>query len=164
MVAPLFWTALAGLTVGALYKAVNTADSMIGHKNARYAAFGSAAARLDDLVNLPASRLAALWLILAAFVMAGASPFDAARAVRRDAAKHRSPNAGWPEAAMTGALGLKLAGPRCYGAMLINDAFMGEGRREAGATDIRRALALYRLACLIEGFALAAAATLIVQA
>ncbi len=163
VVAPLFWTALGGLTGGALYKAVNTADSMIGHKNHRYAAFGSAAARLDDLVNLPASRLAALWLILAAFLMADASPFDAARAVRRDAAKHRSPNAGWPEAAMAGALGLELAGPRFYEAMLVDDAFMGEGRREAGATDIRRALALYRVACLVEGFALAAAATLILQ-
>ena len=66
VVAPIFWTALGGLTGGALYKAVNTADSMIGHKNDRYAAFGWAAARLDDLVNLPASRLAALWLVLAA--------------------------------------------------------------------------------------------------
>jgi adenosylcobinamide-phosphate synthase len=155
VVAPLFWTAIGGLAGGALYKAVNTADSMIGHKDARYAAFGCAAARLDDVVNLPASRLAALWLILAAFLMSGASPFEAARAVWRDAAKHRSPNAGWPEAAMAGALGLKLAGPRVYGQTLVDDAFMGEGRREATAADIRRALGLYRLACLIEGFALA---------
>ena len=66
IVAPVLWTALGGLTGGALYKAVNTADSMIGHKNERYVAFGWAAARLDDLVNLPASRLAALWLVLAA--------------------------------------------------------------------------------------------------
>ncbi|MBV8107489.1 MAG: cobalamin biosynthesis protein CobD [Hyphomicrobiales bacterium] len=158
VVAPVLWTALGGLTGGALYKAINTADSMIGHKNERYAAFGWAAARLDDVVNLPASRLAALWLILAAALTPAASVREAARAVRRDASSHRSPNAGWPEAAMAGALGLKLAGPRVYGDTLVEDAFMGEGRRDAAAADIRRALRLYRLACLIEAIALAAAA------
>jgi adenosylcobinamide-phosphate synthase len=157
IVAPLLWTAIGGLAGGAVYKAANTADSMIGHKDEHYAAFGWAAARLDDLVNLPASRLAALWLVLAAFLTRDASPWDAARAVRRDAAKHRSPNAGWPEAAMAGALGLKLAGPRVYGRTLMEDAFMGCGRREANPADIRRALRLYRLACLVQGFALAAA-------
>ena len=158
VVAPILWTALGGLVGGALYKAINTADSMIGHKDDRYGAFGWAAARLDDLVNLPASRLAALWLILAAALTPGASARDAARIVRRDAARHRSPNAGWPEAAMAGALGLKLAGPRVYGRTLVEDAFMGEGRREATARDIRRALRLYRWACGIEAAALAAAA------
>ena len=133
VVAPILWTALGGLTGGALYKAINTADSMIGHQDDRYRAFGWAAARLDDLVNLPASRLAALWLVLAAALTPGASARDAARAVWRDASRHRSPNAGWPEAAMAGALGLKLAGPRVYGETLIDDAFMGEGRREADA-------------------------------
>jgi adenosylcobinamide-phosphate synthase len=161
VVAPILWTALGGLTGGALYKAVNTADSMIGHRNERYAAFGWAAARLDDLVNLPASRLAALWIVLAAFLTPDASPQAAARAVRRDASKHRSPNAGWPEAAMAGALGLGLAGPRVYGTTLVEDAFMGDGRREAGAADIRRALGLYRLACLIQGFALAVAVMMV---
>jgi adenosylcobinamide-phosphate synthase len=150
VVAPIVWTALGGLVGGALLKAINTADSMVGHKDERYAAFGWAAARLDDLVNLPASRLAALWLILAAALTSGASAREAARAVRRDASHHRSPNAGWPEAAMAGALGLKLAGPRVYGRTLVDDAFMGAGRREADATDIRRALRLYRLACVIE--------------
>jgi len=164
VVAPVFWTALGGLTGGALYKAVNTADSMIGHKDERYAAFGWAAARLDDLVNLPASRLAALWLVLAASLAPGASPLEAARAVWQDASNHRSPNAGWPEAAIAGALGLKLAGPRVYGETLVEDAFMGRGRREATAADIRRALGLYRLACLIQGLALVAGATLIWQA
>ena len=106
VVAPLFWFALAGLPGAAAYKAANTADSMIGHRSARYAQFGWAAARFDDLVNLPASRLAALWLTLAAGTRGGA----AWAAVRRDASAHRSPNAGWPEAAMAGALGLKLAG------------------------------------------------------
>jgi adenosylcobinamide-phosphate synthase len=157
VVAPILWTALGGLTGGALYKALNTADSMIGHKDNRYAAFGWAAARLDDLVNLPASRLAALWLILSAALTPGASAREAARAVRRDAQKHRSPNAGWPEAAMAGALGLRLAGPRVYGETLVDDAFMGDGRRDASAGDIRRALRLYRLACVIEAIALAAA-------
>ena len=158
VVAPILWTALGGLTGGALYKAINTADSMIGHKDDRYAAFGWAAARLDDLVNLPASRLAALWLIIAAALTPGASALDAARAVWRDASRHRSPNAGWPEAAMAGALGLELAGPRVYGATLVDDAFMGEGKREATVGDIRRALGLYRLACVVEALALAAAA------
>jgi adenosylcobinamide-phosphate synthase len=154
VVAPLFWIALGGLTGGALYKAINTADSMIGHKNDRYLAFGWAAARLDDLVNLPASRLSALWLIAAAATTQSASAREAWRAVRRDARRHRSPNAGWPEAAMAGALGLKLAGPRVYGEIRVDDAFLGEGRLGATAADIRRGLALYRRAAAIEIFAL----------
>jgi adenosylcobinamide-phosphate synthase len=136
---------------------------MIGHKDERYAAFGWAAARLDDVVNLPASRLAALWLVLAAVFTPDASARDAARAVWRDAPRHRSPNAGWPEAATAGALGLKLAGPRVYGETLVDDAFMGDGRRDADAADIKRALGLYRLACVIEAAALAGA-VFIVQA
>jgi adenosylcobinamide-phosphate synthase len=150
VVAPILWTALGGLAGGALYKAINTADSMIGHKDERHAAFGWAAARLDDLVNLPASRLAALWLILAAATIPRASARDAVHAVRRDASRHRSPNAGWPEAAMAGALGLKLAGPRVYGETLVDDAFMGKGKREADAADIRRALRLFTRACAIQ--------------
>ena len=161
VVAPVLWTALGGLPGGAVLKAINTADSMIGHKTERYAAFGWAAARLDDLVNLPAARLAALWIALAASLAPGASAGEAARAAPRDAPNHRSPNAGWPEAAMAGALGLRLAGPRVYGETLIEDAFMGRGRREATAADIRRALTVYRLACLIEGFALAIAAAIV---
>jgi adenosylcobinamide-phosphate synthase len=158
VVAPILWIALGGLVGGALYKAINTADSMIGHKDERYKAFGWAAARLDDLVNLPASRLAALWLVLAAALTPRGSARDAAQAVRRDASRHRSPNAGWPEAAMAGALGLKLAGPRVYGETLVDDAFMGEGRREAGAADIRQALRLYRRACTIQAVTLAVGA------
>jgi adenosylcobinamide-phosphate synthase len=158
VVAPILWIAVGGLAGGALYKAINTADSMIGHKDERYKAFGWAAARLDDLVNLPASRLAALWLVLAAAVTPGASARDAARAVRRDASHHRSPNAGWPEAAMAGALGLKLAGPRVYGETLVDDAFMGQARRDAGAADIRQGLRLYKRACALQAVALAVAA------
>jgi len=146
IVAPVFWMVIGGLPGAALYKAINTADSMIGHRTQRYAAFGWAAARLDDVVNLPASRLCALLLIAAAAPAKDASAADAWRAVRRDAARHRSPNAGYPEAAIAGALGLSLAGPRSYGGVQVDDALMGDGRREAGAADIRRALALYRVA------------------
>ena len=144
IVAPAFWLAVAGLPGGAAYKAVNTADSMIGHKNARYAQFGWASARFDDLINLPASRLTALLVILSAAILPGCSAASAWRAVWRDARKHRSPNAGWPEAAFAGALGLALNGPRSYGGVPTSDAIMGEGgKREATAADIRRALRLY---------------------
>jgi adenosylcobinamide-phosphate synthase len=146
IVAPAFWMAIGGLPGAALYKAINTADSMIGHRSPRYEAFGWAAARLDDLVNLPASRLSALLLVAAAALSRNGTADAAWRAVRRDAAKHRSPNAGYPEAATAGALGLSLAGPRAYGGTLVEDAFIGDGRREADAADIRRALTLYRTA------------------
>jgi adenosylcobinamide-phosphate synthase len=146
VVAPVLWLAIAGLPGAALYKAINTADSMIGHRTPRYRAFGWAAARLDDLVNLPAARLSALLLIAAAALAKGASAGAAWRAVRRDAARHRSPNAGYPEAAIAGALGLALAGPRVYGGVPVEDAIMGDGRREVDAADIVRALALYRRA------------------
>ncbi|MCA0001417.1 MULTISPECIES: adenosylcobinamide-phosphate synthase CbiB [unclassified Mesorhizobium] len=147
IVAPAFWTGVGGLAGGAAYKAANTADSMIGHRTPRHEAFGRAAARFDDWINLPASRLTALLITLAAFLVKGADAKAAWQAVRRDAKKHRSPNAGWPEAAMAGALGLALAGPRSYGGVTVDDAFMGEGgRREADSIDIRRALKLYRVA------------------
>jgi len=158
VVAPLLWITLGGLAGGALYKAINTADSMIGHKSSKYRAFGWAAARLDDLVNLPASRLAALWLTGAAALLPGASAPAALAALRRDAARHRSPNAGWPEAAMAGALGLKLAGPRVYGEERVDDAFMGDGRYEASAADVRAALRLYRVACMLQAVAIGAVA------
>jgi adenosylcobinamide-phosphate synthase len=145
IVAPVFWMAIGGLPGAALYKAINTADSMIGHRTPRHQAFGWAAARLDDLVNLPASRLSAL-LLVAAAALSGNGAAAAWRAVRRDAGKHRSPNAGYPEAVVAGALGLSLAGPRVYGGALVDDAFMGDGRREAEAADIRRALPLIALA------------------
>ena len=146
VVAPVLWLSVGGLPGAALYKAVNTADSMIGHRTARHEAFGFAAARLDDLVNLPASRLAALLIVAAAALSRNPSATEAWRAVRRDAAKHRSPNAGYPEAAMAGALGLALAGPRLYGGIRVDDAVMGRGRRDADAADIRHALSLYRTA------------------
>jgi len=146
IVAPVLWLAIGGLPGGALYKAINTADSMIGHRTPRHAAFGWAAARLDDLVNLPASRLSALAIVAAAALRGDASAGKAWRTVLRDAPRHRSPNAGYPEAAMAGALGLALAGPRVYAGIPIDDALMGDGRRDADAADIRRALSLYRFA------------------
>ena len=150
IVAPAFWLGIGGLAGGVAYKAANTADSMIGHRTPRHEAFGWAAARFDDLINLPASRLTALLIVLGAFFVGGASATNAWSAVWRDAGKHRSPNAGWPEAAMAGALGLALAGPRVYGGVLVDDVFMGEGgRREAASADIRRALKLYWAADLL---------------
>ena len=146
VVAPAFWMSVAGLPGAAIYKAINTADSVIGHRTPRHADFGIAAARLDDLVNLPASRLAAVLIVAAAWFADRTSAANACRAVQRDAPHHRSPNAGYPEAAMGGALGLALAGPRRYGGVLVDDAMMGDGQRDANAADIRAALALYRSA------------------
>ena len=146
VVAPAFWLALGGLPGAAIYKAVNTADSMIGHRTTRHEAFGWAAARCDDVLNLPASRLTGLAIVAAAALLPGADMRAAWRAMWRDAPRHRSPNAGWPEAAMAGALGLALAGPRQYGGVPVDDAFMGDGRRDASAADIRTALRLYRTA------------------
>ncbi len=144
VVAPAFWFAVGGLPAMAAYKAVNTADSMIGHLDDRHGAFGWAAARFDDLINVPAARLSAL-LIAAA----SGRPVAALRAALRDAPRHRSPNAGWPEAAMAGGLGIELAGPRSYAGRLVDDAPMGAGGRTAATADIARALRVYRLACLL---------------
>jgi len=158
--APVFWMIIAGLPGAAIYKAVNTADSMIGHHNPRFQAFGWAAARFDDLLNLPASRLSALLIIAAAAITKGTSASAAWHTVRRDARRHRSPNAGYPEAAMAGALALALAGPRVYDGVRVDDALMGSGRYAATATDVRAALGLYRCAdaILIGLVALLAAA------
>jgi adenosylcobinamide-phosphate synthase len=149
VVAPLFWMVVAGLPGALAYKAINTADSMIGHKSERYRAFGWAAARCDDWVNLPASRLSAGWLIMAAALL-GLSLADAVGAVRRDAGHHRSPNAGWPEAAMAGALGIRLSGPRIYDGVSVDERWVGKGRSELGPADIRAALRLYRTACILQ--------------
>jgi adenosylcobinamide-phosphate synthase len=163
VVAPALWTAVGGLAGGVAYKAINTGDSMIGHRTARHQDFGYAVARLDDLVNLPASRLSALLIVAAAAVTTNASAPEAWKAVWRDARHHRSPNAGYPEAAMAGALGLALAGPRVYGGVTVNDALMGNGRRDARPQDISAAVTLYRRAdaifvLLVAGLALAAIA------
>lgn len=150
VVAPVFWGALGGLPGIAAYKAANTADSMIGHLSPRHRAFGWGAAKLDDLLNLPASRLAALWLILAALLHRDADAGAALATVRKDASRHRSPNAGWPEAAMAGALGLKLSGPRAYAGEPTEDAWIGTGRSAATVADMRRALGLYKIAYALQ--------------
>ena len=138
IVAPLLWYALLGLPGIAVYKAINTADSMIGHKSEKYQYFGWASARLDDLVNLPASRLTGLL-----FAAAEPKRFKEIVAVmRRDAPKHQSPNAGWPEAAMAAALGLRFGGPRSYQGERVDLPYMGEGRTEMTRHDIQRGLRL----------------------
>jgi adenosylcobinamide-phosphate synthase len=147
--APVLWFALAGLPGLVAYKVVNTADSMIGHMSARHRAYGWAAARLDDVMNLLPARLSGVLLACAA-PLAGGSILRSLSIMRRDAGLHRSPNAGWPEAAMAGALGLALAGPRRYGERLVDDAFLNaEGRHEAAASDIRRALRVMTGACAL---------------
>jgi adenosylcobinamide-phosphate synthase len=159
VVAPVFWFLVAGLPGLAAYKAVNTLDSMIGHRDARHRAFGKAAARLDDVVNWLPARLAGLIYVAAAALLPGARAGRAWTAMWRDAPKHRSPNAGWQEAALAGALGFALAGPRRYGDEIVEDPWMGDGRRELTAADLGRALRLYLaagllLAGLVAGVAL----------
>ncbi|MBI3451280.1 MAG: cobalamin biosynthesis protein CobD, partial [Rhodospirillales bacterium] len=150
VVAPVFWYVIAGLPGMLAYKAINTLDSMIGHRSPRYLAFGAAAARLDTAVNFIPARLSGLILSLAAFIAPTASPSGAFRTMFRDARKHRSVNAGWPEGATAGALGLALAGPRRYGSETVNDPWIGDGRARATAQDMRRALYLFVVACLIN--------------
>ena len=151
VVAPAFWFALLGLPGLAAYKAINTADSMIGHRTPRHEAFGWAAARLDDFVNLAPARLAGALVALAG-AAAGGRPIQALRVMVRDARLHRSPNAGWPESAMAAALGVALAGPRRYGPRLVDDPFLNpEGRRDAEAGDIARSLRVLVAACLLHG-------------
>jgi adenosylcobinamide-phosphate synthase len=161
VVAPVFWLALLGLPGLIAYKTINTADSMIGHRSERYQSFGWAAARLDDLVNLIPARLSAALLALAAPVAGGSigRSFDV---VRRDASKHRSPNAGWPESAMAGALGVALAGPRRYATHAVDDPFINaEATSRATPDDIGRALDLYAAACVIETAGYAALALVV---
>jgi adenosylcobinamide-phosphate synthase len=158
VVAPVFWLALLGLPGLIAYKALNTADSMIGHLSPRYESFGWAAARLDDLVNLIPARLSGL-LVAVVAPFAGGTTATALRVMWRDAAKHRSPNAGWPESAMAGALGLALAGPRRYGTRIVDDVFLNaEARKDATPGDIGRALNLLIAACLLQGAVYAALA------
>ncbi|MDD7908457.1 adenosylcobinamide-phosphate synthase CbiB [Pseudovibrio exalbescens] len=156
VVAPVFWFALLGLPGILAYKAINTADSMIGHKTERYQEFGWASARLDDLVNLPASRLAGLLICVGAFAV-GTAPKKAFSVMMSDAGLHRSPNAGWPEAAMAGALGIALAGPRHYASYSVDDPYMNEmGRKSASHEDITKALKVMFFACGVQVLALAA--------
>lgn len=156
VVAPAFWYILLGLPGMLVYKAVNTMDSMIGYRSPRYRAFGWAAARLDDFVNLVPARLAGLYLACAAIVPPGADAGRGLRTMFGEAGKHRSPNAGWPEAAMAGALGLSLAGPRRYPGIVVDDPWIGEGTGRATPGDITRALTLFAGGCVINGVVVAA--------
>ncbi len=143
IVAPALWFSLLGLPGIAIYKAVNTADSMIGHKSERYLYFGWAAARLDDLINLPASRLSGLLFAAAAAWNNRQRGKAALQAMWRDASKHQSPNAGWPESALAASLGVKFGGPRRYDGELVNLPWMGEGREHLTRDDISKGLRLY---------------------
>ncbi len=155
VVAPVFWYVLFGFPGLLIYKTVNTLDSMIGYKNEKYAAFGFVAAKLDDVLNLIPARLAGLIFTIAAVASPRGKPLGAFLVMWRDASKHNSPNAGWPEAAMAGALGLKLAGPRIYPHHTIDAPWMGRGTANATAADIDRALYLYIVACLVNALVVA---------
>ncbi len=158
VVAPVFWYVLFGFPGILIYKAVNTMDSMIGHMTPRYRAFGMTAARLDDVLNLIPARLSGLFIVLAAAFVPTASPGAAVRIMLRDAGKHKSVNAGWPEGAAAGALALALAGPRRYSAQIVNDPWIGDGTAKATNRDIHRMLYLFMVASLINGIWVAALA------
>ncbi len=140
VVAPIFWFVVAGLPGLFVYKAVNTADSLIGHREPRWRSFGWASARFDDLLNLIPARLAGVLIAIA-----GRGGW---RAMLRDAGKHASPNAGWPEAAMAGALGVRLGGPAWYDGEVSNRPVLGQGSAP-DAADPTRALKVYLVACAI---------------
>jgi adenosylcobinamide-phosphate synthase len=143
IVAPLFWGVLFGLPGIVGYKAVNTLDSMIGHRSERHEWFGWAAARIDDLANLVPARLTGLL-----FALVSVRPVDAIACMARDASRHRSPNAGWPEAAMAGALGVRLCGPRFYHGELADEPWLNESARDPAAGDIAKGLKLYSRAMI----------------
>ena len=145
-VAPLFWFAIFGLPGLLIYKTINTLDSMIGHRNARYEYFGKFAARLDDAANYIPARLTGLLIAACSVFMPKGDVIAAFKIMVQDAGKHKSMNAGWQEAAMAGALGISLAGPRQYGGKVTPDPWMNAaGRKDCGASDISRALKLYAI-------------------
>ena len=149
VVAPVFWYLVLGLPGLFAYKMANTLDSMIGHRLARYRSFGWAAARFDDLLNLVPAPLSGLLLSAAALFTDRATPARAFATMLRDGRKHHSPNAGWSEAAIAGALGLALAGPRVYAEGVVNDPWLGDGTPGATPAHIAWALRLYLVACLL---------------
>ncbi|MEM1037068.1 MAG: adenosylcobinamide-phosphate synthase CbiB [Pseudomonadota bacterium] len=147
--APLFWGALFGLPGLVAYKAINTLDSMTGHRNDRYAAFGGFAARLDDVANfIPARVTGALIALTSLKPTAFKTMFD-------DASKHRSPNAGWPEAAMADGLSVRLSGPRSYDDQITTDPWLNSDGRDPDANDIEAGLKLYRRSLALTYCALA---------
>jgi adenosylcobinamide-phosphate synthase len=144
VVAPLFWGALFGLPGIIGYKAVNTLDSMIGHRTARYERFGWAAARIDDIANVIPARITGLL-----FALLASQPFEAMSGMMRDARRHRSINAGWPEAAMASALGVRLSGPRVYHGRIADEPWLNGAARDPDATDIALGLKLYVRAMIV---------------
>jgi len=160
VVAPVFWYLILGLPGLFAYKAINTMDSMIGYRSERYRHFGMVAARLDDVVNLIPARLSAVLIALAAAIAPTANPARAFRVMWRDAGKHDSPNAGWPEAAMAGALALALGGPRTYLGGISKSQWIGDGNPRATGRDIERALLLYGIAGLLHMLFYATLATM----
>jgi len=144
IVAPVFWGALFGLPGILGYKTINTLDSMIGHRSERHEAFGWAAARIDDVANFIPARLTGFL-----FVLLAPRRSDALACMTHDARRHRSPNAGWPEAAMAGGLGVRLSGPRIYDGRITNEPWLNEGARDPRAADIGEALTVYRRAMLL---------------
>ncbi|OJF91918.1 adenosylcobinamide-phosphate synthase CbiB [Pararhizobium antarcticum] len=151
VVAPAFWYALLGLPGLLAYKMLNTADSMIGHKSEKYLHFGWASARLDDLANLPAARLSVLLFAVGAWLRLGRhAARNALNVGLRDHGLHRSPNSGWPEAAMAGALDMQLAGPRLYAGILVSEPMInGAGRTDATGVDIEKAISVFYAACTV---------------
>jgi adenosylcobinamide-phosphate synthase len=151
VVAPAFWYLVGGLPGILAYKMLNTADSMIGHKNERFIDFGWASARLDDLANWPAARLSSAFIALAAALQLGLSAGRRSMSLAlRDSGLHRSPNSGWPEAAMAGALDLQLAGPRVYGGVRVSEPMMhAGGRSDAGPADIQTGIRVFYTACSV---------------
>ena len=139
VIAPAFWFLIGGLPALLVYKAVNTADSMIGYRTTRYHEFGWAAARFDDVLNLIPARLTGL------IIAASNAGLPQWRAISRDARQHRSPNAGWPEAAMARAIDVALAGPRSYDGQIQDLAWVnGDGRKQIDANDIDASLRVLR--------------------
>ncbi|MVT77518.1 cobalamin biosynthesis protein CobD [Bradyrhizobium cajani] len=144
IVAPVLWGALFGLPGILGYKAINTLDSMIGHRSERHEAFGWAAARIDDVANFIPARLTGFL-----FVLLAPQRSKALSCMTRDARRHRSPNAGWPEAAMAGALGVRLSGPRIYHGSVTNEPWLNDGARDPHPADIVEGLTIYRRAMLL---------------
>ena len=153
IVAPVFWGALFGLPGIFGYKAINTLDSMIGHRSERHLYFGWAAARIDDVANFVPARLTGLL-----FGLVSARFPQALSCMVRDANRHRSINAGWPEAAMAGALGVRLSGPRSYHGSMTEEPWLNERACDPSAADISQGLRLYIRAMTLLGASLAALA------
>ncbi len=165
VVAPAFWYLLIGLPGLFVYKTVNTLDSMIGYRSPRHAAFGRFAAGLDDVMNLVPARLAGLLIAVGALFAPRGRPLRSLRIMWRDSPKTNSPNAGWPEAAMAGAIGVALHGPRKYGDRQVKGNWLGEAfPARATAADVGRALYVYGVACVLQFATISGLAVVVLRA